>query len=250
VTIAGAAILVAGGLVAGIVNTLAGGASILSVPLLVLVGLPGTVANGTNQVGILTQNVVATWRFGAEGVPGIRHALPVLIPIGLGSLLGASAISFVGDQTFERLFGVVMLALLFPMLLGTPRARAGGTAGGTARWPPAVSFLVFLGIGLYGGAFQAGVGILLVIALSWAGHDLVQANSIKVVVNAALTAVAVPVFVVRHQIAWVPALVLAVGFVGGGIVGVRLAVSGGERVIRPVLAASVVGLAGRMLGLY
>jgi uncharacterized protein len=246
VTIAGAAILVAGGLVAGIVNTLAGGASILSVPLLVLVGLPGTVANGSNRVGILTQNVVASWRFRAEGVPGVRHALPVLIPIGLGSLVGAGAISFVGDATFERLFGIVMLALLVPMMLGAPRARAGDRR----RWSPAVSFLVFLGIGLYGGAFQAGVGILLVLALSYAGHDLVQANSIKVVVNAALTGVAVPVFVVRHQVAWGPALVLAAGFVAGGIVGVRLAVSGGERVIRPVLAASVVVLAGRMLGLY
>ena len=71
-----AALLVVGATVAGVVNTLAGGASALTVPLLVLVGLPGTLANGTNRVGILTQNVVAAWRFRAEGVSGFRAAVP------------------------------------------------------------------------------------------------------------------------------------------------------------------------------
>lgn len=70
-------LLIGGGVIAGIVNTLAGGASVLSVPLLVLVGLPGTIANGTNRVGVFVHNAVASWRFRAEGVSGIRSSLPV-----------------------------------------------------------------------------------------------------------------------------------------------------------------------------
>jgi hypothetical protein len=234
-------------LVTGVFNTLAGGGSLVSVPLLVLIGLPGTVANGTNRVGIFAQSIVAAWRFRAEGVSGFRRAIPVLVPIALGSVLGAFVISRVADDTFEMLFGVLMVFLLVPILFGAP------TATGEARgWlsSPRASFLVFLAIGMYGGAFQAGVGIALVIALSYAGHDLVRANSIRVVVNAALTAVALPVFVAQGQVVWIPALLLAAGYGLGGALGARIAVRGGERIIRPVLAIAVIALAGRMLGLY
>lgn len=110
--------------------------------------------------------------------------------------------------------------------------------------------LLFFAIGLYGGAFQAGVGILLVFAISYAGYDLVRTNSIKVVVIFATTLFAVPVFIAANQVAWPEALVLAIGFAAGGALGSRIAVRGGERVIRPVLAIAVVALAGRMFGLY
>jgi hypothetical protein len=247
VTALDAALLVGGAAVAGLVNTLAGGASALTVPLLVLLGLPGTVANGTNRIGILAQNAVAAWRFRAEGVSGFRAAVPVLVPIAIGAGIGAVAISQVADATFQRLFGVVMVLLLVPIVLGT-----------TTRVPAAVprahsrvaTFVVFLAIGLYGGAFQAGVGIALLFALSYAGYDLVRANSIKVVVNAALTLVAIPVFVAQGQVAWGPAAWLSLGFALGSALGVRLAVRRGEAIIRPILVLAVLGLAGRMLGLY
>jgi hypothetical protein len=112
-----------------------------------------------------------------------------------------------------------------------------------------VRTLVFFGIGLYGGAIQAGVGLFLVMALSRAGLDLVKANAVKVVVVGAFTLVAVPVFVFEGLVAWGPALWLTVGFFAGGAVGARLAVLGGERLIKPVLAIAVVVLAARMLGL-
>jgi len=243
-----ASILIGGGLLAGIVNTLAGGGSLLTVPLLVLLGLPGTLANGTNRVGIVIQNAVATWGFRAQGVSGIRAAVPVLIPVALGSLVGALAISQVSNELFERLFGAVMLILLVPTLR-RPSSRAGSEADPRVRSSLTTS-LLFFAIGLYGGAFQAGVGILLVFAISYAGYDLVRTNSIKVVVIFATTLFAIPVFITANQVAWLEALVLAVGFAAGGALGSRIAVRGGERVIRPVLAAAVIALAGRMFGLY
>ena len=241
-----AAMLVGGGLAAGILNTLAGAGSLLTVPLLVLVGLPGNFANGTNRIGVLISNLFAAWRFRAEGVSGFREAIPVLIPIALGSLGGAFIISRVADKTFERAFGVVMVLLLVP-ILWRPAAPA---VGQTTRWSARVSFLIFLGIGLYGGAFQAGVGIALLFALSYAGYGLVHANSIKVVINAVLTLAALPVFLTKGHVVWAPALLLGAGFALGGVLGARFAVRGGERIIRPVLTLSVLALAGRMIGLY
>lgn len=104
-------LLVGAGLVAGVINTLAGGGSLLSVPLLVFVGLPGDLANGTNRVGVLAQNATAIRGFSAAGIPSLRAALPLLAPVLLGSLTGAWAIAQLDAEGFERVFGVVMIAL-------------------------------------------------------------------------------------------------------------------------------------------
>lgn len=242
-------ILVAGGFAAGVVNTLAGGGSLITVGLLVFLGMPGTIANGTNRVGVLAQNAISAWRFRAEGVSGFRDALPILVPVLAGSLIGAYGISRVTPALFERLFGVVMILLLLPMLRPGKAAGAASTEG-ARPWPPAVRAFVFFAIGLYGGALQAGVGIFLIFAMSRTGYDLVKANSVKVVVIGALTAVAVPIFIWSGQVQWPEALALTAGFAAGGVVGVRLAVVGGERLIKPVLVAAVLALAGRMLGLF
>ena len=243
------AVLVAGGLAAGVINTLAGGGSMLTVPLLVVLGLPGTIANGTNRVGILVQNLSATWSFRREGVDALRSALPVLIPVGIGSLIGAIAISRVADETFERVFGLVMLAVLAPTLRA-PRPKSVDESGaGLHAWSPTVRTAVFLAIGVYGGSFQAGVGIALLLALSRAGYDLVTANAVKVIVVAVLTLIALPVFVAQDQIAWGPAAILAAGFAVGGSLGARIATRGGERIIRPIVVVAVIALAIRMLGL-
>ncbi len=247
VSLADAGVLFGGGLLAGVFNTLAGGGSLLTVPLLVLVGLSGTVANGTNRIGVFAQSAAAAWRFRAKEVSGFRPALPVVLPIVLGSLSGSYVISRVADRTFEKLFGVLMVLLVVPILWGSPAVRRAAAA---PPWSRRRAFFIFLCIGLYGGAFQAGVGIALVVALSYAGYDLVRANSVKVVVNAALTASVLPVFLLQRQVAWPPGLVLAAGYALGGELGARLALRGGERIIRPVLAAAVVALAGKMIGLY
>jgi uncharacterized protein len=241
-----AGILIGGGLAAGVVNTLAGGGSRISVPLLVLVGLPGTIANGTNRIGVFLQNLIAAWHFRSRGVSGLEGASKVVLPVCIGSLIGAYTISNLSDAVFQRIFGAVMLIDLVPLL----RPPKPGGAHATNPWPRWAAFAVFTAIGLYGGAIQAGVGLLMVGALNHTGYDLVRANSIKVATNVVLTAAAIPIFVWKGQIAWLPAAVLAVGFAAGGALGAHLAVRGGERVIRPMLVLAILVLAGRMLGIY
>ena len=240
------ALLVAGaGVIAGIVNAMAGGGSLLTVALLnVFVGLPGLIANGTNRVGVLVQNASSVAGYRKGGISGLRRALPVILPVTAGSLIGSLLVSSVTDATFERIFGVLMIPLVF-LSLRVPRSK-----GHQISWHPALTAAVFFAIGLYGGAFQAGVGLLIVVALSRSGLDLINANAVKVVVILVLTAMAVPVFIARGQVDWGFAAVLAVGFAVGGWLGARIAVRGGDRVIRPVLIVAVTALAGRMMGLY
>jgi uncharacterized membrane protein YfcA len=240
------ALLIAVGLVAGVVNTLAGGGSLLTVPLLVIFGLPGTIANGTNRVGVLVQGVVACWRFDAEGISELRSALPLLPPVVLGSIVGAAFATRLQDQTFEHIFAGIMLILLIPMLRGHhPPPAPGGQ-----RWSPLTRGFVLFAIGIYGGAVQAGVGLLLLFALNRLGFDLVRANAIKIVIATALVIMAVPVFVLQQQVAWLPAAFVSIGFTLGATAGARLAVLGGETAIRRALAVAVLALAGHLFGLY
>jgi len=117
-------------------------------------------------------------------------------------------------------------------------------------WSGPFTVLVFLAVGLYGGAFQAGIGLLLMVALSRSGMDLVVANSVKVVVIMVVTVTALPLFIVGGRVDWGPAMVLAAGFAVGGALGARLTVTRGASLIRPVMVAAVLALAGRLLGLF
>lgn len=240
-----AALLVVGGLLAGAINTVAGGGSMLTVPLLVLAGVPGNAANGSNRVGILTSNVAAVATFRRLGVDGLRHASQVVVPVVLGGLIGSFAVGrLLDDAAFERVFGLLMIPLVILSV------RRPSNASGDRAWSTTKVVIVFLLIGIYGGAFQAGVGLVLLAALTRSGFDLVMSNSIKVIVNTAVTVVALPVFILSGDIAWAPALVLAAGFVVGGWLGAQASFRGGEVLIRRVMVVAALGLAGRLIGIY
>jgi uncharacterized membrane protein YfcA len=155
-------------------------------------------------------------------------------------------VSQLADDTFERIFGFVMIPILI-LSLRRPDVEA---MAERPQWPGWLTTLVFFVIGLYGGGFQAGVGLMIIVALSRAGVDIVVANNIKVIVTFVFTAFALPVFIIHGDVDWAPALVLATGLALGGFVGAHVTVAGGERVVRPVLVVAVLIFAGRLLGLY
>ena len=216
----------------------------LTVPLLVLAGVPGNAANGSNRVGILTGNLASAAEFRRLGVEGFKHALPVVGPALVGSLIGSLGISRLTDDTFETVFGLLMIPLIL-LTINKPKVRTEGES-----WSRTTTMIVFLGVGIYGGAIQAGVGLVMLAALSRAGFDLVTANSIKVLVNVAVTTVALPVFILQGNVDWLPALVLAVGLTIGGSLGARMGVAKGEEWIRRVMIAAALALAMRLLGVY
>ncbi len=238
-----AALLFGGGIAAGVINAMAGGGSLLTVPLLSLAGVGGLLANGTNRVAVLLQNVSSGYGYAHRGVVPWSAALLTVGPAVLGGVAGSAVVSQLDDALFERLFGVLMIPLLI-LALWQP-------ATSTRRpWPTWLIAVSFVAIGFYAGSIQAGAGIIILLALNRAGYDLVVANALKTLVILGVTAIAVPIFLLNGQVRIGPALVLAAGMAMGGYLGSQIAVDGGERVIRPVLVVSVVALAGRMLGLY
>ncbi len=244
-TVTQAIVIVSAGLIAGIVNAMAGGGSLLTVALLTIFGdLPGLVANGTNRIGVAVQNIASVAGYRRGGISGLSRAIPVLIPIIIGSIFGSLVVSSLTSESFERVFGVLMLPILFLSL------RPPKVSSVEITWRPVTTYVVFFAIGIYGGAFQAGVGLILVVALARSGLDLVNANAVKVFVILVLTFFALPVFIIRNQVDWGFAAVLALGFALGGWIGARLAVRGGDKAIRPVLIISVVALALRMIGVF
>ncbi len=239
-----AVVLLVGGILAGIINSMAGGGSLLSVPLLSLAGVGGTVANGTNRIAVLVQNITGAYGYARRDVGDRRRTIQVLVPAMLGGLVGSLVASQIPDEAFERIFGLLMLPLLYLSI------RKPEVDPDREPWPLWLSSVVFVGVGFYAGAVQAGVGLIILLVLSRAGFDLVTANAMKTVVILGVTALAVPVFIVNDQVRWIPALVLSVGMGIGGYLGANIAVDGGERVIRPVLIVVVLVLASRMLGLW
>ena len=237
-------LLAGGGLLAGTINSIAGGGSLLTVPLLVFAGVPGNMANGSNRVGILTSTAAAAAEFRRLGVGSLKQTTPILIPVMIGSFAGSSLVGLLTDATFERVFGFLMVPVLI-LSLRKPKPKPEGSS-----WPAWVTMLVFFLIGMYGGAFQAGIGLVLIVALSHTGLGLVLANSVKVIVNLAVTLVALPTFIANGNVAWYPALILAAGLTVGGVLGANATVRGGEKIIRPVMIAAVIAFSGRLLGLY
>lgn len=239
-----AVLLVVGGIGAGIVNAVAGGGSMLTVPLLVLAGVPGNTANGSNRVGVLTSNMASAAEFRRLGVEGFQHASVVIGPAVVGSVIGSLAISRLEAASFERIFGLIMIPLII-LTINKPKVRTDGET-----WSRTKTTIVFFVVGIYGGAIQAGVGLVLLAALSRAGFDLVTANSIKVLVTLSVTLVALPIFIANGQISWIPAATLAFGFTIGGWVGAQLGVKKGEAWIRRVMIFAAVALALKLIGVY
>ncbi len=235
------------GLVAGAVNVIAGGGSMLTLPVLIFLGLPAGVANGTNRVAILLQNVGATWSFHRRklvGWPWLRLAVP---PALAGVLVGTWAAVRIDDALFERILALVLLAAAAWTLWHPIRPPAVGRAeppAGASRWGLVAAFF---GVGVYGGFIQAGVGFVLLALTSAFGLDLIRGNAIKVTVVLIFTPVALAIFAWNGMVHWPYGLALSAGTVSGALVGVRLQVLKGQRWVRQVVTAAIVVFALRLL---
>jgi len=237
-------LLAVGGLAAGVINTMAGGGSTITVPLLVFAGVPGTYANGSNRVGILPACLAAIISFRRLGVSGFRESRVIFLPVIFGALVGSILINKLGDDQFERLFALLVIPIVILTLISPVSKKSRNP------WNRSTMILIFFAVGLYGGAIQAGVGLLMILTLSYSGLDLVVANSIKVMLNALVTVIALPIFIYSGKISWGPALVLAAGLTVGGWMGAKWTVEGGERIVKWVMVFAALGLSGKLAGLY
>lgn len=224
------------GLVGGFVNIMAGGGSFLTLVALEFAGLPAAMANGTNRLGVVTQNVTGLLGFRSKGVGDAKTSLQFAIPAFLGSIVGAYIVVDLPEVLFHRILAVAMIVILFTVVFDVKKwlkVKSFEMTPGRR----ALSWVVFFLIGIYGGAIQAGVGFFVIAALVMvAGQNLVVTNSYKVLIIALLTLVALVIFILKGQVDWLLGLVLAAGNAIGGWVSSRLSVEKGEKLVKAVLA--------------
>jgi len=235
------------GLIAGFINTLAGSGSLVTLPVLILLGLPAGVANGTNRVGILIQNVVAVTTFHKRGRLRTEGTARLIVPAVLGAIVGAALAVDLDEAMLNRTIGILLLIMLAVVVLRPRRwieTRADGQAA--PYWVQAVAFFA---VGLYGGFIQAGVGFFLISSLVLAGgYDLVGASGVKNFIVLAFTVAALIVFVINDQVRWGLGLLLACGNALGAYIAAHLAVRKGATFIRYVLIVMLLLASVAMLG--
>ncbi len=239
-------LLFAVGIVAGILNVLAGGGSLLTLPLLIFMGLPSAVANGTNRIAILCQNIFAIRGFRKRGVLPLQLALLCTPPALLGSWLGANMAISLDDLMFKRVLALIMIGvLIFTALDPMKRFRQQEVVFGF--WRKLILVVSFFGVGVYGGFVQAGVGFIVISVLLAHGLDLVRINAIKVFVIFAYTFIALGVFIYHGQVNYLLGFALAAGNSIGGMLGPKLAVEKGHDWIKNVVTATVAVFALKLL---
>lgn len=243
---AGYLLLFVAGVAAGALNVIAGGGSFLTLPVLMLLGLPAGIANGTNRVGIVLQNLGALWSFQRDGVLDWRGALWAAAPSIPGAAVGVWLALLVSDQAFKRILALLMVTLSLWSLWSKPGARqpdAGSQSGQSVQFGRPAVVLAFFAIGVYGGFVQAGVGFLILAVTTAVGLDLVRGNAVKVLAVLSFTLLSLLLFAWQGRVAWAMGLVLALGMVVGGVAGARLTVLKGHRWVRGVVTAALIALA-------
>lgn len=222
-------VLVAAGFVAGIVNTIAGGGSFLTLPALMMFGLDPKIANATNRVAVLFSSASAVATFHRHGLLDGKMALRLMVPTVAGVPVGAMLAIYLPTTAFEAVFGVIFLGMALLLAMNPRKLIAAQRQSDHPRWVIAV---LFFGIGVYVGFIQAGLGILLLLAMSLLNTgDLVESNAIKNLIGFVVTLAATVVFVMHGLIHWLPGLVMAGGNLLGGFVGASLAIKKGNRLI-------------------
>ncbi|WDI30801.1 sulfite exporter TauE/SafE family protein [Hyphococcus flavus] len=239
------ALLFAAGIASGWINVLAGGGSILSVPIMVFMGLPGPVANGTNRIGIIAQNIASVTTFFRKGFSDFKLSASLAACASVGAFFGANVGVKLDGVWFERTLALIMLGILIIMMTGAGQKPA--DQNGKAR-NLVLGHVLFIGAGFWGGFIQIGVGLIQIPILNRVmGLDLVRCNMHKVFIALVFSLVSLAVFAANVEIAWTFGFALAAGHFIGGWLGASSAVAKGEALIKKVFYLALVAMAVKLL---
>lgn len=238
------------GIVAGFINTLAGSGSLLTLPLLMFLGLPANVANGTNRIGIVFQGLAASGSFRKQKILDLKTTKWLIIPSIVGAIAGSIWAVNLTDEIMEYVIGGLLVVMFF-IVLYKPEKWLKEQSDHIHKKPTLIQIVIFFFIGLYGGFIQAGVGFFLLAGLVLgAGYDLVKANAIKVFITLVYTLFALAVFIFNDQVNYILGFILAIGSIIGAYIGAHVAVSWGPKFVRIILLVALVASALKLLGFF
>ena len=236
-------LLISTGIAAGFINTVAGGGSLLTLPLLIFMGLPTAEANGSNRVALLIQNIFAVRGFKSKGISVFPFSYWISISATLGALIGAYFAIEISAPNFNKILSIIMV-LVVTITLSKPYLNKKEVQERFTKKRNLISIFLFFFIGIYGGFIQAGIGFIIMAALTGIHSlNLVKTNSVKVFVVLCYTPVALLVFIYNGKVLWTYGLVLAIGNAIGGWVASRWSAGVNEKWIRLLLILTLSTLA-------
>lgn len=235
-------ILMLAGVFAGFINTVAGGGSLLTLPLMIFMGLPSNVANATNRVAIFSQNAFSIAGFKSKGVSAFPYAFWLASTAIVGSIIGAQFAMDIKGELFNRILAIIMIAVLL-LTIFKPGSKVGQSEKMESK-DQIIGAVTFFFVGIYGGFIQAGVGFIIIAALTNINAlSLAKTNSIKVFVVFIYTISALGVFIYQDMINWPYGLTLAVGNSTGGWIASRWSADKDDKWIRMILIVTVSAMA-------
>ncbi|MBS9774599.1 MAG: sulfite exporter TauE/SafE family protein [Tenacibaculum sp.] len=236
-------LLIVVGIFGGFISTMAGGGSLLTLPMLIFLGLPPSIANGTNRIGIVIQTAMATAGFKSKKIPSSPFNIYIGISALIGSIIGAKIAIDIREETFNKILSVVMIAVLL-IIIFKPKMEIKNIkeqVTGKYLWAGIIAFFF---IGIYGGFINAGIGFVIIMFLHNVNKmTLVKSNATKAIVIFIYSFSALIVFILNDKVNWKMGLLLALGNAIGGWISSRFSVDKGEKFVKNFLIIIIVIIA-------
>jgi uncharacterized membrane protein YfcA len=231
---------------AGAINSVAGGGTLLTFPTLIWLGLNSVAANATSTVAIWPGSLGGMWGFRKDLRTADRRMLALTVPSLIGGIAGALLLRFTPPSLFDAVvpFLILFATVLFMVQETVQKIfKTGEARHESTHWLVGAMVFQFF-VSLYGGYFGAGIGILMLAALSILGlTDIHQMNGLKNFFALCINGVAAIYFIFAHMVEWPYVLIMAIGAIAGGVGGADLARRLGRTVMRRVVIGIGFGMA-------
>lgn len=234
------------GTITGFINVMAGGGSTITLPVLIFLGLDPSVANGTNRIGLLSQNLFGILSFKKENVSQLKLSLKLSLFTLPGAIIGAFYATQIDDALFQKILGVVMIGIVVFMIIPNSKDYIEEKISTKLPW---AMYPIMVGLGFYGGFIQVGIGFLLMISLHRVLKlSLLYVNLHKVFIVMIYTIPALLVFALTGNVNWFYGISLAAGTSVGAWWSAKFAVKKGEKMIRGILMVAIIIMSIKLLG--
>lgn len=211
-------IIIVGSFLAGVVNTLAGNGSAITLSILTeIIGLPGNIANGSNRVGVTSQGMVSSYAFYKNGKLNFSSNKLLIIFITIGAIFGVYVATIISNEAFKEVFKYLLVVMLLVVLVKPKRWLIETQVD--HHVPLWMSIPLYLAIGFYGGFIQMGMGILfLAVLVLVCKQNIIEANAIKAFTVFFYTVFVLTYFHYKGLVDWKAGGLLAIGQTFGGYI--------------------------------
>lgn len=229
------------GLSSGVINTIAGGGSLITLPILIFMGLPPTIANGTNRIQLIFQNISAVYGFKSKGISYFKFSGWLSLSSLIGAIIGATIAVNFPEELFKKLLSIIMILVMLSFFIKKKRNKILDKKNKIRN--KILSFFLFFLIGIYGGFIHAGVGFFMILILSKINElKISHSNSIKVFVALIFSITAFLIFLFDDKINWIYGINLGIGSALGGWVASRWSYNKSDFTMKIILSVIIIAM--------